>query len=334
MGKVNIQRLATELNLSIATVSRALRHSHQIRPETREKVWELARKLNYQPNPFASGLRGQKSKHIAVVFPELANTFFSLAINGIEEIAREKNYHVLIYLTHESADSEKSFIDSLSNGRVDGLLISLSSQTTEFSHIDALRKKLPVILFDRVYPSEDILHVATDDYNSSFEAANHLLQQGCKKILYLQALRNLPAGKMRLEGFKDALIKAGIRPEEHMIIGCDGDEKATMACIQSALAGIQPDGVFSSIEKLGIYCYQAAAALRLRIPQDLKVVSFSNLDTAALLNPPMTTITQPAFEIGKEAAALLFQQLEKKKIGLHNKVIPSQLICRASTAAN
>src|SRR5258705_3863912 len=129
MEKVNIQRLADELNLSIATVSRALRDSYQIRPETRKKVWDLAKKLNYQPNPFASGLREQKSKNIAVIFPELANNFFSLAINGIEEIARQKGYQVLIYLTHESAESETGFVNSLANGRVDGLLISLSSET-------------------------------------------------------------------------------------------------------------------------------------------------------------------------------------------------------------
>src|ERR1700712_3350156 len=167
MEKVNIQRLADELNLSIATVSRALRDSYQIRPETREKVWDLAKKLNYQPNPFASGLRGQKSKSIAVIFPELANNFFSLAINGIEEVARQKGYQVLIYLTHESAEREIDFVNSLANGRVDGLLISLSSESGNYDHITQLNKKIPVILFDRICESADMLSVTTNDYESS-----------------------------------------------------------------------------------------------------------------------------------------------------------------------
>ncbi|MEO5684832.1 MAG: LacI family DNA-binding transcriptional regulator [Chitinophagaceae bacterium] len=332
MSKVNIQRLADELNLSIATVSRALRDSYQIRPETREKVWELARKLNYQPNPFASGLREQKSKNIAVIFPELANNFFSLAINGIEEIARQKGYQVLIYLTHESAASEMGFVKSLANGRVDGLLISLSSETGNYDHILELNKQLPVILFDRICESAEMLNVTTDDYESSFKATLHLIEKGCKRIMYLLALKNLLAGKMRLKGYTDALAHANIPLDQKLIIDCDRSEKDAYDLIKQAVAQQKPDGLFSSIEKLGTVCYYVANDLQLSIPRQIKIISFSNLEIAALLNPSLTTITQPAFDIGKEAAHILFQLLDKKKIATESKMIASHLIERDSTA--
>ena len=332
MDKVNIQRLADELNLSIATVSRALRDSYQIRPETKKKVWDLARKLNYQPNPLASGLRGQKSKNIAVIFPELANNFFSLAINGIEEIARQKGYQVLIYLTHESAESEINFVRGLANGRVDGLLLSLSSETGNYDHITALNQKLPVILFDRVCESADMLKVTTDDYESSYQATTHLVEQGCRRIMYLMALKNITAGKQRLKGYTDALAAAGLPLDEALIIDCDREEKENLAIIRKAIADKKPDGLFSSIEKLGIACYQAANDLQLAIPGQIKIVSFSNLEIASLLNPSLTTITQPAFEIGRESANLLFHLLEKKKTTPESKIIGSALIKRDSTA--
>lgn len=331
MEKVNIKRLADELNLSIATVSRALRDSYQIRPETRQKVWDLARKLNYQPNPFASGLRAQKSKNIAVIFPELANNFFSLAINGIEEVARQKGYQVLIYLTHESAASEIGFVNSLGSGRVDGLLLSLSSETAAYDHIFSLNEKLPVILFDRIFESGNMLHVATDDYDSSYNGTMHLIEKGCRHILYLQALKNIMAGKMRLKGYIDALKNAGLPADENLVIDCDKDDKENYALIKEAISQQKPDGILSSIEKLGTASYYAINELQLSIPGQIKVVSFSNMETAPLLNPSLTTITQPAFEIGKEAARILFLLLDKKKITAESKVIKSVLIEREST---
>ena len=334
MEKVNIQRLADELNLSIATVSRALRDSYQIRPETKKKVWDLARKLNYQPNPFASGLREQKSKNIAVIFPELANNFFSLAINGIEEIARQKGYQVLIYLTHESAENEMGFVNGLANGRVDGLLISLSSETGNYDHILELNKRLPVILFDRVCESEDMLNVTTDDYESSYKATLHLIEKGCKKIMYLLALKNLLAGKMRLKGYRDALTYSHVSLDEKLIIDCDRDEKENYRIIKEAVAAQKPDGILSSIEKLGTVCYHVANDLKLSIPEQIKIVSFSNLEIASLLNPSLTTITQPAFDIGKEAANILFQLLDKKKPVTESKMIASMLIERDSTSSD
>jgi len=195
MGEINIKRLALELNLSAATVSRALRDSHEISSETKVRVLELAQKLNYEPNPFASSLRRQKSKTIAVIVPEIANNFFSLAINGIEEVARERDYHVLIYQTHESSKIETSFLMRLLSGRVDGILISLASEAVDKEQLKEVGEKLPIVFFDRVHDDIEGVKITTDDYESAYNAVQHLIENGCKKIGYLLALNTLSTGK-------------------------------------------------------------------------------------------------------------------------------------------
>ena len=171
MESVNIKKLAKILNISISTVSKALRDSHDISRETKDRVISLANELNYQPNPHASSLRKAKSKTIAVIIPEIANNYFSLAINGIESIAQEKGYHVLIYLTHESYAKEVALLRLLHSGRVDGILISLSSTTSEYSHIEEVQGKgLPVVFFDRVCENFNTVSITTDDYESAYNA--------------------------------------------------------------------------------------------------------------------------------------------------------------------
>lgn len=329
MSEINIKTLARYLNLSIATVSKALRDSHEVKPATKQKVWEMARQLNYQPNPFGAGLRVQKSKTIAVIFPELANHFFALAINGIEEVARLYGYHVLIYLTHESAEQEIAFTRSLLGGRVDGLLISLSQTSHSYEHITELNSKIPVVLFDRVSEQVPVSKVTTDDYGSSYKATQHLVQQGCRSILYLSALNRLAAGQKRKQGYTDALQAAGISLREELVINCDHDDTTTL--IRQAITTLQPDAIFSSIEKLSTTCYHLLHELGLSIPGDIKIASFSNLDNAALLCPPLTTVVQPAFEIGKAAAEILFRLLQKKATVTEEKEIASELIVRESS---
>jgi len=326
--------LAKELNLAISTVSKALRDSHEVKAETKTKVWDLAKKLNYQPNAFAAGLRAQKSKTIAVIFPELANSFFSLAIKGIEEVARGKGYHVLIYPTHECKEQEISFAYRLMDGRVDGLMISLSRGTTNYDHLIDLNQKVPMILFDRISDDIDILKVTTNDYESAFIATQHLIENGCNKILYLEALKFTSAGKFRLQGHIDALEEFNLSYNKQLIIDCDQSDQENYYHIKHGLVSNKPQGILSSIEKLATLCYNACKELNLTIPNDVKIVSFSNLETAHLWSPPLTTITQPAFEIGKEAAKLLFQLLDKKQIDLkdENKILKSAFIKRGSSA--
>jgi LacI family transcriptional regulator len=333
MSDINIKKLALELNLSAATVSRALRDSYEISAETKQKVLALAKKLNYEPNPSASNLRSNKSKTIAVIIPEVANNFFSQAINGIEEIARECNYHVLIYQTHENSQTEMDFIRRLLNGRVDGILISIASDTNGNQYFKDFMGQLPIVFFDRIYEDIDAFKITTNDYEGAYDATQHLIDCGCKRILYLSGLGNLLTGKKRLSGYLDALKNNCISFEEKFILDSYVDEDENRGQIKNILITENPDGIVSSIEDMVLPCYYACKELNLSIPDDVKIISFSNLKTAPLLNPSLTTITQPAFEIGKEAANILFKILNKKYTEFNETIVlKSTLIKRESTA--
>lgn len=332
MGEINIKMLARELNLSAATVSRALRDSYEISSETKARVLELAKKLNYEPNPFASGLRRKKSKTIAVIVPEIANNFFSLAINGIEEVARELDYHVLIYQTHESSAIETSFIMRLLGGRVDGILISLASDAVDKEHIKSVSDQLPMVFFDRAHDDIEGVKITTDDYESAYNGVQHLIETGCKKIGYLSALNTLSTGKNRLQGYLDALKDNGFTNEQELIIMSGENMDQNRSIIHKFIAEQKPDGILSSIEELAMPCYYACKELKLKIPDDLKIISFSNMEHAGLLNPSLTTIYQPAFEIGVEAAGILFKIFNKRWFEPNETIVlKSTLIKREST---
>lgn len=336
MANITIKKLAQELNLSVGTVSKALIDSHEISIETKRKVRELAAKLNYVPNPYASSLRKRKSKTIAVVIPEVADSFFSRAINGIEAVAQEKDYHVLIYLTHESFEREKGMLGDFKSGRVDGVLLSVSAETAENDHIYAVRENgIPVVLFDRVREEVETAKVVTNDFESGYIATKHLIEQGCANIAYLSISKSLLITNKRMEGYKKALEECGIVCEESDIIFCANDEAKNFEIIKKVMSSERrPDAVIASVEKLTTTVYLVCNELNIVIPRDVKVVSFSNLAAASILNPSLTTITQPAFEMGKAAASLLCKALEKRNFVLNDEsiMLPSVLNVRNSTA--
>lgn len=335
MSAVNIKQLAQQLNLSISTVSRALNDGYDINPQTKEKVLALARQLNYQPNPYASSLRGHKSKTIAVIVPEIANNFFSLAINGIQSVAREKGFHVLIYVTNESDKIEADSLQHVKSGRVDGLLISVSNKTTTDENLRDIEKQgIPIVFFDRVREEFETAKVTTDDFDSGFKATEHLILQGCKRIAYLLISKNLSIGNNRMNGYLQALKAYNIRSDKKWIIDCVDNRDRNYTMIENLLSrNGRPDGIFASVEHLAVTSYHVCRALKLQIPKEIKIISFSNLETAPLLNPSLTTITQPAFEMGREAADILLKALTKKNYKLSNSilVLPSTLIARDST---
>lgn len=321
---MNLKELAKELNLSISAVSKALRDSHEISSATKLAVLAKAKELNYQVNPFASSLRKQKSKTIAVVLPEIDNLFFALAINGIESIAQEKGYHVLIYLTHEDSQKEISITQLLQNGRVDGIMISLSSQTYDLKHLQELKdKEIPLVFFDRVADKIDAPKVTTDDYQSGIKATEHLIGKGCDKIAFLSISNNLSISNKRKNGYIDSLLKHQMKIKEEYMLLCSQDDVKNKSIITKMLKKKnRPNGIFASVEKLALISYEVCNELNLKIPEDIKVIGFSNLYTAGLLNPSLTTITQPAYDIGKEAANILFKLIEKRG----NQIIPEQSV--------
>jgi len=332
---VTIRTLAKQLQLSVSTISKALGDSHEISSETKRKVLELASSLNYTPNPYASSLRKRKSKTIGVIIPEVVNSFFSQAINGVESVAKEKGYHVLIYLTHENFENEKAILKDFESGRVDGVLLSVSRETMHCAHItELISKNVPVIFFDRVFNEVDTVKVTTNDFESAYTATKHLIKSGCKKPHFVSIRGHLNIISSRLEGFKKALEEHHIKFSNASIIECTTDWEYNCKALRKRLQSPErPDGLLCSIENLSVVIYKVCEDLDIKIPGNLQIISFSNLDTASFLNPPLTTVTQPAYEIGKTAAAILVKALQKKSFIISNEtiVIPSVLCRRKST---
>lgn len=335
-GGISLKELAAELKLAPSTVSRALNDSYEISDATKKKVISMAEKLNYHANPFARSLRENKSKTIAVIIPERINSFFAQVMDGIEEIAQEQGYHLLVYNTHEDVEKEKKIVNLLLNGRADAIVMSVSSQTSDISHLKKLHDRgLPIVFFDRICNDIPTTKFITNDYQIAFDATKHLIQQGCKKVAFLMLSKDLSITKERQRGYLDALKDEGMEMEPAFDFYCSHVEETNVKLIREILTSPnKPDGILASVEKLGFATYHAVKETNLRIPEDLKLISFSNSSIAGLLNPSMTTITQPALTIGQECAKLLIKKLNKPKhYDLEDQVItiPSKITIRSST---
>jgi LacI family transcriptional regulator len=334
MSKVDIISIAKALNLSKSTVSRAFQEKSDINPNTRNRILAYANEVNYRPNHYASNLREQKSKTIAVVVPELENNYFTQIIKGAEEIAKQEGYHILIYATDDDINKEQEFITSISNGKVDGVLMSVVGERDNHSYLHNIDLvKMPIVFFDRVYDDVDITKIVTDDYQSSFEATEHLILGGCKSIVYLVVDKDYSIGKERALGYKDALKKHEITIQEELIVDCSNSYDENFQIIKELLINHKPDAVFASVERLAFSTYFVCNDLELNIPKDLKVVAFSSLQIAELLSPPLSTVTQPAEQIGQEAAKLLLNKLkgEYQELDANTIVLKSELRIRKSS---
>ena len=313
MDNINIKIIAERLKLSTSTISRAFNGSRDINKDTRERILTFAKEHNFLPNHYASNLRDKKTKTLAVIVPEIVNDFFAQAINGIEEVARKKGFYILLYRTDDVFEKEVSFISYLNNGKVDGIIMSVSGEANDHNYIKKLEQKhIPVVFFDRVYEDIDVSKVTTNDYESSFTATEHLIEQGCRRIAYLVINKNISIGKMRGQGYMDALAKHHVPFDEQLVIDCSQSEKENYAIIKNALTRTKPDGIFSSVERLALATYHVFNDIKIDVPNNLKVISFSSLQIAPLLCPALSTITQPAYEMGIKAAELLFEELENK----------------------
>ncbi|HEY0899385.1 MAG TPA: LacI family DNA-binding transcriptional regulator [Sphingobacteriaceae bacterium] len=331
MDSVNIKILAEKLDLSTSTISRAFRGNSDISKSTKDRILSLAKELNYIPNHHASNLREQKSRTIAVIVPEIANNFFSQNIKGIEQVARSKGYHILINVTNDDYEKEVTFISDLHNGRVDGIIMSVSGEENDHTYLNNRKKKVPLVFFDRVYEDIETPKVTTNDYESSFLATEHLIQAGCQKIAYLVRNKSLSIGKTRMQGYVDALKKHNLAYQDELVIDCTNDQVTNQQIIRQAYQSLKPDGIFASVERLAIATYYVAHDLKIQVPEQLKVISFSSLEIAPLLNPSLSTITQPAFEMGVTAANLLFDMMAKDGSSNPHVELRSELIKRRST---
>ena len=313
-----IKDIAKALGLSTSTISRALRDSHEISEETKKLVLECAEKLNYRPNPIALSLKEKRSRSIGVIVCEIANNFFSQVINGIESVAYEKGYNVIIAQSHESYDREVLDLQFLASRSVDGLLISVSTETTDISHLKSLHDRgLPIVFFDRTLEGLNTHTVTADNFNGAYQATEHLIKNGYKKIAALANSEFLSITNERLAGYKAALKDNNIEVKNSYIQHCfyggmvfsEVEEAINKLFTQKQ----KPDAIFATSDKLTLGCLKTLHRRGLTIPDDIALAGFSNTDIAELLLPSLTIVRQPAYEIGKAAIELLLQQIESKR---------------------
>ncbi len=336
MEKVNLKKLAEVLNISISTVSKALHNSHEISEETKQKVMAKAEELGYHPNPYAGSLRHHKTNTIAIVVPQLNNYFFFYSISGAESKSQEAGYHTLIYNSNDDISKEASIMHQLQNGRVDGIIMSLSLSTNTYQHLHSIiQSGIPIVFFDRVCHEIETAKVITDDYLSGFKATEHLISNGSRDIAYLSIGKSISIDNKRMQGYMEALSKHNITLDESKrVIECTGTKEIRYNKIHQLLSQKKrPSGIFCCVEALALICYEVCRELKIRIPEDVKLITFPNLPSAHLLSPSRTTITQPAHEMGLQSAALLIKYLENKKFVITNEnhVLRSELVVRGST---
>lgn len=334
MTKVDIISIAKALNLSKSTVSRAFKENSGINLKTKERILSLAKELNYRPNHYASKMRGQRSNTIAVVVPELANNFFTQIIQGAETIAKANGYHVLIFVTDDDLDKEREFITSISNGKVDGVMMSVTGEGQDHTYINNINfVKMPIVFFDRVYNDVPLPRIITDDYQSSFNATEHLIHAGCKRIAYLVVNKEESIGKNRYLGYKDALRQYNIAYDDELVLNCSNSYEENDDIIERFIDQVSVDGIFASVERLAFSTYYVCHRKGVNIPKDVKIIAFSSLHIASLLSPGLSTIAQPAEEMGREAAKLLLEFLQCDEVILAQReiVLNSELVIRDSS---
>jgi LacI family transcriptional regulator len=334
---VTIKDIAKALGLSTSTVSRALRDTHEISAATKKIVLAYAKEINYQPNPIALSLKERRSKSIGVVVSEVANSYFSQAINGIESIAYDRGYHVIISQTHESYDREVINVQHLASRSVDGLLVSLSSQTTDISHLTSLHERgLPLVFFDRVADEINTHKVIANNERGAFEATSHLITSGYKRIAHLTSSSHLSISIERLAGYEAALKAHGLAPHPDYIKYCPHGGmlyEETENAIKELLAlPIKPDAIFVAGDRLSTGCLSVFKNLRVKVPEGIAIAGFSNSDVLDLFNPSLTSVRQPAFEIGQLATQMLLQLIEAKYPveDFEKKVLETDLCVRNS----
>ena len=323
---VTIKDIARELGISPSTVSRALKDHFEISQETKDAVKRVADELNYQPNSLALSLRYSKSHTIGIIVPEIVHFFFSTIISGIEDIANGMGYNVIITQSNESLEREKANLQTLFNNRVDGVLISVSKETHDNAHLEAMMNKgLPIVFFDRIVKDLNCSSVTVDDFMGGYQATEHLIRQGFKKIVHLAGPANLDMTDKRLEGLEIN--------EELIVFDILSDDKQIQEIVFNLLRDHNPDGLFAFTDMAALSAIKAAHKYGRNVPVDFGVVGFSNWQFTAFTSPSITTIEQPGFEMGQHAAELLIKQIEseEEEVKTESVVLPTSLLFREST---
>ena len=320
--RTTIKDIAKALNLSTSTVSRALADRWDVNPETRKTVLELAEKLQYRPNPFSLSLKQKQSFSVGVIIPEFVNEFFPEVIMGIQSVLEPKGYQLLISQSNESADVELKNLKALETKMVDGFLVSITKETKDMEYFKHLvDNHIPIIFFNRIGKDLPISHVIIDDYKWAFLAVEHLIEQGCKRIAHLAGPESLSISQNRLQGYTDALKKHGIAYDEKLIIPCGlMMETGIMGAMKIIEMAELPDGIFAIDDPVAIGAMKTLKKNGIKIPEDIAIAGFTESKMAMIIEPNLTTVEQPTYEMGKTAAKLLLEQMSS------NNEVPQRII--------
>jgi LacI family transcriptional regulator len=333
-NQITIKDIARILGISASTVSRALKDHPDINVDTKKAVNELAGKLKYRPNAVALSLKNSRSNTIGVIIPEIVHYFFSSVISGIEDVASQKGFTVIICQSNESYDREVANSRTLLSHRVDGILVSISKETHTFDHLIELQEGgIPLVFFDRIAPEINADQVIIDDMEASYKATRHLIETGRKRIAHFAGPQSLIISRDRLQGYLNALTEAGLPVDNRLIIEADDFEKARNTVIGMIDAGIIPDGIFAVNDLTAIGAMQTLQKKGFVIPDDISVIGFSDGRFSGITDPHLSSVDQHGYEMGTTAAEILFHRILSAETEYipEVKVLTADLIVRGSS---
>lgn len=335
--KLTLKQIARELDVSVSTVSKALRDSVEISEDTRKKIKAFAKLYNYKPNNIALSLKNRKTRTIGIVLPEIVHDFFATVIGGIEEVANKQGYNVIICVSNNSFDREVMNMEMLANGSTDGFILSVAKETQQkedYHHLtEVINQGMPIVLFDRVVDQIVCDKVIIDDTEGAKKAVQHLLDIGCSKVGIITTVDYISVGKLRTVGYVEALRQNGLEVDDSLILkieDMDNSERDISKFIETA----DMDGVFAVNEQFSTSAIKAFYKKGLKVPEDVKVVSFSDGELSRRFLPSLTTINQHGAEIGARAAEMLIERLENQNSNgewFKTEMIKTSLIEREST---
>lgn len=331
---VTIYDIAEALDLSAATVSRALKDHPAIKQETKKRILEKARELGYQHNLFASSLRRNKTNTIGLIVPRLNSYFMSTVIAGIEKVANTEGYNLIISQSLESVKKEIVNVKTLFNSRVDGLLVSAAYDTENVKHFELFTDKgVPLIFFDRVLDHPQCTNIVIDNFKAGYEVTRHLIEQGCTRIVHITASLKRNVYADRLRGYRQALEDSGIAYNEKLVIFNNLSDQAGTDAAQAILKmRPKPDGIFSANDSCAVSCLRALKLSGISIPNDIAIAGFNNDPLSKVIEPNLTTVEYPGMEMGEVAAMLLIRLINKTEASSMNTlVLKHRLIERESS---
>lgn len=334
--KVTLKQIAKELDVSISTVSKSLKDSHEISEDTRQKVQAFAKLYNYKPNNIALSLKNKKTKTIGIIIPEIVHHFFATVISGIEQVANENGYNVIVCLSDESFDKEVINMELLANGSTNGFIMSLSKETQQkkdFHHIqEIISQGMPVVMFDRVTNDVFCDKVIIDDQLAAYEAVQFFISRGFKKIALLTTVDYVSVGKLRTNGYLKALKENGIEVVEDLIVKIEDIDNCSKK-IESLILNQNFDALFAVNELFAVTAIKLANKLGKSVPNDFSVIGFTNGIISQFSTPSITTVSQNGIKMGRKAAKMLINRLEKEEEDelYTTELIETELVLREST---